>query len=735
MVNAVTRSGGNTFSGDGRVNFSNPSWSTETPFEVSKTVTHPSALGKSYEGIFGGPLAVDRLWFFGAGRWENVTSATAFPQTGIANTQTDENRRGEIKVTGTVAPSQTLQGGYVNNHTDMLNRPSIPSLSIDPFTNAPASLPNSFFFVNHKGVVNRTGLAEAQYSQRKWTRAAGGTNTSAVESPFLNLAADAQYNAPYFDASDREERNNRQFTGSLSSGFQAAGRHDIKGGYEWFRSQRTGGGSQSATNLVFHADYATDEAGSPLYDSTSHLLPVFTPGESLIEVYSPLRGVALNIDTQSLYAQDHWAITSRWAADLGLRFEHVKSEDTGGIVGIKTGTVVPRLASSFDMKGDGRYVAHVTHGHYAGRYNENQIAGNSNVGNPDETIGVYVGPAGEGRSFAPGFDVENYYTVAGVFPTANVTLARGLSTPVVKEFTASLDAAVGSRGSVSGTYIFRRTGNLIEDDISLANGATQVVKDGIDFGTFTNVLYANSDVAKRQYQGLQFEGLFRLRRNWSVNGHYTVMLQNEGNYEGEAPNIPGLTSLIGDYPEGFSEARNYPVGRLQNYQRNKLRLWSVYDLNLGRRGAVSFSGLMRVNSGQVYSLRVRQGLTATQEALLAAYPDLPSAQTVFFANRGSENFKDYGVLDLSINYNVPVFESVRPWVKVDIFNAFNNQKQIAWSTSIKPDPASAEDSFGLATSYLPDASFGTATSNSHFPAPLAGVAGGRTLRLSVGVRF
>ena len=116
-----------------------------------------------------------------------------------------------------------------------------------------------------------------------------------------------------------------------------------------------------------------------------------------------------------------------------------------------------------------------------------------------------------------------------MFPTANVTLAPGLSTPVVKEFTASFDAAAGSRGSLSGTYIFRRTGNLIEDYASLANGVTHVVRGGNDFGTFTNVLFANSDVATRRYQGLQFEGLYRVRRNWSINGHYTVMLQDEGN--------------------------------------------------------------------------------------------------------------------------------------------------------------------------------------------------------------
>ncbi len=213
------------------------------------------------------------------------------------------------------------------------------------------------------------------------------------------------------------------------------------------------------------------------------------------------------------------------------------------------------------------------------------------------------------------------------------------------------------------------------------------------------------------------------------------MLQNDGNYEGEAANIPGQTSLAGNYPEAFNAARDYPMGRLQDYQQHKLRVWSIYDLNLGRGGDVSFSGLMRVNSGQVYSLRVNQGPTTAQKSLLAAYPDLPSTQTVFFADRGSENFKGYGVVDLSVNYNVPVFESARPWIKVDVFNALNNQKLIAWNTTIKADPASAKDSLGLATGYLPGPTFGTATSNNQFPAPLAGVTGGRTLRLAIGVRF
>ena len=40
VINAITKSGGNTFSGSGRVNFQNPSWTTETPFENVEAGSH-----------------------------------------------------------------------------------------------------------------------------------------------------------------------------------------------------------------------------------------------------------------------------------------------------------------------------------------------------------------------------------------------------------------------------------------------------------------------------------------------------------------------------------------------------------------------------------------------------------------------------------------------------------------------------------------------------------------------
>ena len=91
------------------------------------------------------------------------------------------------------------------------------------------------------------------------------------------------------------------------------------------------------------------------------------------------------------------------------------------------------------------------------------------------------------------------------------------------------------------------------------------------------------------------------------------------------------------------------------------------------------SGLWRYDTGQVYSIAVA-GVAATtqQKAILTAagYPDAPGSSTVYYGERGSQTFPGYGLVDLDLNYNMPVFGSVSPWVKFDVFNLLNNQKLI-----------------------------------------------------------
>ena len=77
-----------------------------------------------------------------------------------------------------------------------------------------------------------------------------------------------------------------------------------------------------------------------------------------------------------------------------------------------------------------------------------------------------------------------------------------------------------------------------------------------------------------------------------------------------------------------------------------------------------------MNSGLVYSLSAPITLTPIQLARNPGYARLPGggAQTLFFGERGSQDYEPYGLLDFSATYTIPVWKTVRPWVKAEIYN-------------------------------------------------------------------
>ena len=113
---------------------------------------------------------------------------------------------------------------------------------------------------------------------------------------------------------------------------------------------------------------------------------------------------------------------------------------------------------------------------------------------------------------------------------------------------------------------------------------------------------------------------------------------------------------------------------------------------------------------------------------MPAYASLPNSQTLFYADRGSEFFDAANLWDLGIQYEIPVFRTLRPYVKFDVFNLFNNDKLIAWNTTVSPNNAGPRDALGLPTEYIKGANFGRHTGNTSYPAA-------RRYAVAVGFRF
>ena len=120
VINAITKSGSNRMSGSFRTNLYNPDWTVRTPFEELNDVERTGDLADNttYETTVGGPVLLDRLWFFFGNRRQRVATDQVFPETGVGYERTSRNDRNLIKLTGMVATGHTLEGSYLRNTTE-----------------------------------------------------------------------------------------------------------------------------------------------------------------------------------------------------------------------------------------------------------------------------------------------------------------------------------------------------------------------------------------------------------------------------------------------------------------------------------------------------------------------------------------------------------------------------------------------------------------------------------------
>ena len=166
-----------------------------------------------------------------------------------------------------------------------------------------------------------------------------------------------------------------------------------------------------------------------------------------------------------------------------------------------------------------------------------------------------------------------------------------------------------------------------------------------------------------------------------MNGHWTLQLKNDGNFEGETPNPTG--TVFGDYPEMLSLARSLPEGHLDDFQRSKVRIWADYQAAWDGT-ARSVAPIYRYNSARTYSL-VTNGEAAERgpgctQSWLCRHADAAGVlrRARIGVVQGIRAARSRGHL------RVPVWRTAQPWIKFESFNLLNNQKLIAWDTPSRP---------------------------------------------------
>jgi hypothetical protein len=768
VINTITKSGGNQFSGSLRSTLTNDSWSATSGYRDPTTGANPQEgifVNKTiptWEATFGGPILKDKVWFFGAGRYYDTSDATAGVTrfTNIPYVAGNKELRYEGKLTLTPFQSQTLTGSYINSKIEQHNYwfTSIPVADLASIYDR--QQPTDLLAINYNGVLTNSLFVEAQYSKKKFTfENSGGRFTDNIQGTVIrDLSRGVSYNAPIFCAvcGPPETRNNDDYLikGTWFLSTPTLGSHNIVGGYDDFGGQRQANNFQSASNYVLYLF-------SPSIVQGQNIFPVINPGDEL-DWWPVLQlSQGSNVRTRSVYLNDTWRLNNRLSFNLGVRWDKNNAKNQAGQVTSDDSAFSPRLSASFDVKGDGQLRVTASYAKYVAALQETQAGSAASLaGTPADFWWYYDGPGintGSGpylSSQAALTQLFGWFQNAGCLPDplaasctiplaganvggVNQQIRTGLISPNTDEYAFGVAGNIGSRGSFRADVIRRVYRDWYD---LLQNTSTGQVTNPINGAKLDLSLVVNSNDYRREYTGLNTQFSYRIGDRLSLGGNWTwshLIGDLVGETSGSGPVRGGLHA----YPEYFDRRWNSPVGDLSQDTRHRVRVYGTYTLPMPPKfGDLNVSFIQQWQTGTPYGA-VGNVYGIRNYVTNPGYVSPPSTVSYYFTPRDAFRTEDIFRTDLSLYYSYRIANAVELFVTPQIYNVFNAQHVVSVNTSIvtrynstsyaafnpfTTTPKQGAAGTGANWNYGP--LFGQPTGPSSYQTP-------RYFQISVGVRF
>lgn len=707
VVNIVTKSGGNRFTGSFRDTLNNDKWRRLTPFEESPAGgvgggrdLRIDKVVPTYEYTFGGPVMRDRIWFFTAGRLQKQESGRNTAITAIPYTFVEDSKRFEFKGTYAMNPKHRFQGGYTKSDRTQENNTFNQNLSMDLASLGTRELPEKLFTLNYTGILSSSVFVEGRYSNRGQSFIGSGSRFRDLERGTLLIdrsRGNTRYWADTFcGVCTVETRDNEDFfaKGSYFLSSPTAGSHSMTFGYDNFNDKRLANNRQSGS------DYRILGTSSIIVGTgaSSVIYPQFLGDGSTIIQWNPIpvESAGSNFRTHSLFYNDTWRVSSRITANLGLRYDKNNGQDQEGKTVITQDAWSPRLGVAIDPTGEGEWSVTGSVAKYVSAISNNIADASSAAGNPQTRQFIYGGPNINPTGAAslvtsdvairqlfnwydanggPNLPLNGAPNIPGVSP-----IIGELSSPNVWEFAGGINRAFG-RATVRADTVYRSYGNFYADFSVPGARARDAEGRSYDLITIAN----DNDLAFRKYVGLTLQGTYR----WSfldVGGNYTVS-RNWGNFEGETVAF-GAVRFEGErFPEYRRAEWNYPEGDLSSDQRHRSRLWLNYRPGLLR--GLTVSVLQNMESGVPYGAGGREAAFAPSTSgvdprpfvVNPGYLNPPTGSDIgyYYTARDAFRTESQYRTDVAFNYSyrVPGGRGLELFGQLHIFNLFNQSQLCA----------------------------------------------------------
>lgn len=681
IVNMVTKSGGNEFSGNVAMLFTSRDFQASRQEQLA-VVSEPEYFSNSqYYFNLGGPIVKDRLWFFLSNNYYRDTQETSSGKLGYfsipGGKMTTHNNNLFTKVTFSPATSHSFCLTTIF-HKSFPQRGGIgiPELyEEEPFT-------STAFRLNYKGILSpstflEAGLGQARMdSSRKPADGDLGPAQYFIEDLGLNIRNS------YGDVIDNEKRFDFSLKLTKHLETDTFGHHEISLGLEYYDF-----GSE------FSVDFSGQEEdlfpGNGFDSGTKYYFRTWQPNQktpTFFYEYGDFEFIN-SANGFGLFFKDKltWGRVSFMA---GLRSQTQRCLDDERKVLWSWGLddfLSPRLALTYDFTGDGSNVLRLGWGRFSDLITTMPLGFfNSGAG---LTFRTYRWQGGLNPTEKEYHDPA-FWKFETEQKTQALEVAENLSPNFLTRYLIEFDRKLAAHWAVKARFVHTRANNLLE------------ILAVFDPRTLYKFLFDNFEFKRRRYSGFEIEVNGKIGQAIYVNASYaysSAMGTNPGQVEtGSYAQEEGSTNYLGLF------GNHLFVPDLPELKEAKA--WVDYALGgLGGRGIGDEGWYGKLPYSVDHNIKINTAfflpfgiiLSSAFESISGYYWE-KLGYVPFFGGyysfpegRGTRRSPAHTYLDVSIEKSfrlsslaqgVPLALSVR----ADILNLFNSQKPISF---VKEDTA------------------------------------------------
>jgi len=654
VINIVTKSGGNTFSGNlsyygqfpGLTDDNNPGANLVPSIPPDKVYSYHRDKYLNASFNLGGPIVKDRLWFFGLyekndDNYSPWLVAPEVPNKYLGN-------KVLFKLSSQLGAKHKLVGSYYYEDQAFPGSP-------DEY-NLPESVSEETCVTNTWGLMYTFLMSNNAFFDLKYSHWAttddylpsmgGDINNPTVYDGYYGVTS----GAPGWIWMGKMARDQANASFTYFAEDFLGGNHDFKVGVQYTRGTSEWVGGYPGGKYIYLYDgypYYMYEQQPFMYGGTASSLGVF-------------------ID-------DSWEIGDRLTVNLGLRFDHRNasipslfvydgwektSERVPGIDNlIVWDTLAPRLGLAFQLTSDHKTLLKASYGRYY-----SAIYGNNYT---------YPGPAVTDWSiYTYDWDIEDFVLWYTVPAEMGYTVDPKLRNPYADVFSLGLERELIPNLSAGATFIYKKEKDLLgyEDRgatyeqinlVSPDNGNTYVAfNQTSELGTSNDYWIVNPSTFGHTYQALIFSLAKRYSNNWQFYASLTWS-------KAEGLDVTALNTSPFSLSWGLLLNSN-GFGKDPNDLTNAEGL-----LNHDRTWIFKLQASYSFPWGILASMNYLYQTGAPTATIVRVYPD-QGPRKILAEPKGPDRYKPWSVLDFRLQKTFDIYKSLRLDVMFDVFNLFNS---------------------------------------------------------------